>query len=76
MRDSQTPTERKICLLQWVFVLLMGLLGAAIGATGALSRSGLPGGYWEIGVGLMLGLTTLGVGVSFYMCWKRSRARN
>ena len=76
MRDPQTQTERKICLLQWVFVLLMGLLGAAIGATGALSRSGLPGGYWEIGVGLMLGLTTLGVGVSFYMCWKRSRAKN
>ena len=76
MIDLQTPAARKICLFQWVFVLLMGLLGAVIGATGVLSHNGLPGGYWEIGAGLMLGLTISGVGVSFYMRWKQSRARN
>ena len=74
--DPQTPTERKICLFQWVFVLLMGLLGGAIGATtspdAAPPLERLPG----IAAGLLIGLTVSGVGVSFYMRWKRSRVRS
>ncbi len=72
--DPPTLAERKICLFQWVFVLLMGLLGSAIGAMASpdtvsfLER--LPG----LAAGLLIGLTVSGVGVSFYMRWKRSRA--
>ena len=74
--NPQTPTERKLCLFQWVFVLLMGLLGAAVGAMtapdNALPLERLPG----LGVGLMIGLTVSGIGMTFYMRWKRSRARS
>ena len=71
--DPQTPTERKLCLFQWVFVLLIGLLGGAVGAMAAPDAASplerLPG----LAVGLMIGLTVSGIGVSFYMRWKRSR---
>ena len=72
---SESPDLKKACLFQWVFVLLMGLLGAVIGATGVVSRDGLPGDYWTTGIGLMVGLTVSGVGVSLYMRWKQSRRR-
>ncbi len=72
----QTPTERKLCLFQWVFVLLMGLLGGTVGAIAAPDAASplerLPG----LAAGLMIGLTVSGVGVSFYTRWKRSRARS
>ena len=71
--NPQAPTERKLCLFQWVFVLLMGLLGAALGAMiapdAALPLERLP----RLAVGLMIGLTVSGVGMSFYLHWKRSR---
>ncbi len=76
LMNPQTPTERKLCLFQWVFVLLMGLLGAALGAMiapdSAPPLERLPG----LAAGLMIGLTVSGVGMGFYMRWKRSRARN
>lgn len=72
---SDDLDTKKACLFQWVFVLLMGLFGAVIGATGVASPGGLPGNYWAIGIGLMAGLTVSGVGVSFYMRWKQSRRR-
>ena len=73
--NPQTLTERKLCLFQWVFVLLIGLLGGALGAMAApdaappLER--LPG----LAVGLMIGLMASGVGMTFYLRWKRSRVR-
>ena len=74
--NLQTTTERKLYLFQWVFVLLMGLFGAALGAMSAPDNAPplerLPG----LGVGLMIGLTVSGIGTSFYMRWKHSRARS
>ena len=74
--DPQTPNERKICLFQWVFVLLMGLLGGAVGALASLDTAPLLERLPSMAVGLMIGLTVSGVGVSFYMRWKRSRVEN
>lgn len=71
--DNKENQHKKLCLFQWVFVLLMGLLGAAIGAAGVFSSTGQPGGYREIGAGLMIALTVSGVGVSLYMRWKNAR---
>jgi len=74
--DSQTPQGRKICLTQWVLVMLMGLFGGIIGgminfnATSLLEK--LPG----IAVGVVVGLVLSGIGMSFYMRWKRSRLRS
>ncbi len=71
----QTPSDRKICLFQWVFVLLMGLLGGVLGALGGSEAASplerLPG----FGIGAMVGLTVSGVGMAFYMRWKRARGR-
>ena len=71
--DTKNDRHKKLCLFQWVFVLLMGLLGAVIGAAGAFSPTGQPGGYREIGTGLMIALTVSGIGVSVYMRWKNAR---
>ena len=74
--NPQTPSGRKLCLFQWVFVLLIGLLGGALGAMAApdaaLPLERLPG----LAAGLMIGLTVSGVGMTFYVRWKRSRARS
>ena len=70
---SKTHNSKSICIFQWVFVLLMGLLGAICGAAGLFSPTGQPGGYREIGAGLMIALTVSGVGVSLYMRWKNAR---
>jgi len=54
----------------------MGLLVAALGAMTAPDAASplerLPG----LAVGLMIGLTVSGVGMSFYLRWKRSRVRS
>ncbi len=74
--DTQTPAERKLCLFQWVFVLLMGLLGSAIGAMTAPDAAPLLERLPGLAAGLLIGLTVSGVGVSFYLRWKRSRVRS
>ena len=71
--DTKEKQHKKLCLFQWVFVLLMGLLGAVVGAVGLFSPAGQPGGYREIGIGLMAALSVSGIGVSFYMRWKNAR---
>lgn len=71
--ENNTPNTKKLCLFQWVFVLLMGLLGAVIGGTGIFSPNGQPGGYREVGIGLVPALSVSGIGVSLYMRWKRAR---
>ena len=71
--DSKEKQHKKLCLFQWVFVLLMGLLGAVVGAVGFLSPTGQPGGYREIGIGLMAALSVSGIGVTLYVRWKNAR---
>ena len=76
MRDPQTPVERKVCLFQWVLVLLVGLLGVAISAMTSLDAASLLERLPGLAAGLLIGLTVSGVDASFYMRWKRSCARD
>ena len=71
--DSKEKQHKKLCLFQWVFVLLMGLLGAVVGGVGLFSPTGQPGGYRVIGIGLIAALCVSGIGVSFYMRRKNAR---
>ena len=74
--DPQTPNGREICLFQWIFVLLMGLLGSAVGAMTSPDAASLLERLPGLAAGLLIGLTVSGVGVSFYMRWKGSRVRS
>ncbi len=73
---SDDRDTKNACLFQWVFVLLMGLLGSAIGAMASPDATPLLERLPGLAVGLLIGLTVSGIGVSFYMRWKRSRVRS
>lgn len=73
--NPQTPQSRKICLNQWIIVLLMGLLGGVIGGMVNLEAASLLERLPGIAIGVLVGLTVSGIGMSFYMRWKRSRLR-